>query len=282
MIESVTSSIEYIEKNLRLPVNVHKIAAQAANYSLYHFVRLFRALTGETPGSYLRKRRLSEAAVELVESDRPLIEIAADFQFQSHAAFTRSFKNHFGIPPSEQRKIGKFLHLTPRAELLAAEWTWTCEMEPGLVDQPALMLAGIGYHGDNSDGGLVGVWQKFASQISRVPHARLPRRMYGLWMYPDNFQTTRDFDYLAGLEVDRWPKLATGMKAQRLPASRYAVFEHQGSLRSIRQTYVYAYGEWLPRSGFQPAAQFDLECYDERFTGPDCADSILSILIPIT
>ncbi|MBN1370448.1 MAG: GyrI-like domain-containing protein [Anaerolineaceae bacterium] len=281
MLESVIRSIDFIEENLRSPLSVETIAAQAANYSPYHFVRVFSSLTGETPGSYLRKRRLSEAAQALVNSNRPLVEIAAEFQFQSHAAFTRSFKAQFGLPPAEHRRTQKFLHLAPRAVVLQSEFGHPPGMEPRLVDFPALHLVGVRYHGDSSGGELERVWQQFGEKMAQSLLAAQPRRTFGLWVYPDSFQTSRDFDYLAGLAVEGLDAVPQGMVERRLAARRYAVFEHVGSLRNIRRTYVYAYGEWLPHSGLKPAAQYDLEGYDERFTGPDRGDSILSILIPV-
>lgn len=281
MLESVIRSIDFIEENLRSPLSVETIAAQAANYSPYHFVRVFSSLTGETPGSYLRKRRLSEAAQALIHSGRPLVEIAAEFQFQSHAAFTRSFKAQFGLPPAEQRRLRKFLHLSPRAVILESEFIRSPGVEPRLVDLPAMNLVGVRYHGDNSGGELEQVWRRFGELLACSSLAAQPRRTYGLWVYPDSFQTSRDFDYLAGLAVEALEAVPQGMVERRLPAGRYAVFEHVGSLRGIRQTYVYAYGDWLPHSGLRPAAQYDLEGYDERFMGPDRGDSILSILIPV-
>jgi AraC-like DNA-binding protein len=134
-------SVDYIETNLRNPLTVEEIASQSAYYSLYHFVRLFRILTGETPGSYLRKRRLAEAARELVEGDRTILEIALDYQFQSHEAFTRSFKQHFGIAPNEQRRSRQFLHLTSRVAVWD-EGTSQPACEPPMIIQKNGFLAG--------------------------------------------------------------------------------------------------------------------------------------------
>lgn len=279
--ESLTHAIDFIESNLTEPITVDSIAALSANYSLYHFVRLFRLLTGETPGSYLRKRRLGQAAQEIVSSNKPIIQIALDYQFQSQEAFSRAFKKHFGITPGKQRKIRQFVHLTPRAVLWEATIDDEAFSPPQIRSLPALLLAGIAYYGDNADGALTGIWQQFNQQIERIPHPAFPFQFYGLWRYPNNFQVTRDFGYLAALVVDRLVPLPGGMSGQRLSARQYAVFEHHGSIQTIRQTYTHAYEMWLPHSGYQPAAQYDLEGYDERFTGPDRDDSLLSILIPI-
>lgn len=273
--------MDYIEANLRNPLTVEGIASQSAHYSLYHYVRLFRILTGETPGSYLRKRRLAEAAHELVESSKTILEIALDYQFQSHEAFSRSFKQHFGVAPNEQRKRRQFLHLVSRAAVWD-EGTGQPACEPPLIVQKgALLLAGVAYHGDNCDGKLAHVWQAFSTNIDRIQCRVSPQQTYGLWLYPDEFKTSRDFDYLAAVEVESVSDIPEGMAGRRVAPKTYAAFEHHGPIRNIRQTYIYAYGDWLPSSGYQLDGQFDLEHYDERFLGPDHPDSILSILVPI-
>jgi AraC family transcriptional regulator len=278
---SFSHSIDFIEANLKTPITVTTIATRVTNYSLYHYVRLFRLLTGETPGSYLRKRRLTEAARDLLDSDKTIIDIAVDYQFQSHEAFSRSFKNHFGITPSELRRQRQFVHLTPRAVLAPIPTNKTVTEAPQISHCAALLLTGIAYHGDNSHGELVGIWQSFLQQIENIPNQKVPRQTYGLWCYPNNFQVSRDFDYLAAVAVEKRACLPPTLSSTRLKHSRYASFEHHGPIQTIRQTYLHIYGEWLPQSGYRLAGSYDLESYDERFTGADQADSILNILVPI-
>jgi len=280
-IVSFSQSIDFIEANLKAPITIATIATQIASYSLYHYVRLFRLLTGETPGSYLRKRRLTEAARDILASGKPIIDVAVDYQFQSHAAFSRSFKSHFGITPSELRRCKQFVHLTPRAVLISIPAAKTVTEPPQLLRPGGLLLAGLAYHGDNSNGELAGIWQSFMQQMETIPCQRVPRQTYGLWRYPNSFQVSRDFDYLAAVAVETCSRLPPNMSRASLKPSRYASFEHYGPIQNIRQTYLHIYGEWLPQSGHQLAGNYDLEYYDERFTGVDKAESILNILVPI-
>jgi AraC family transcriptional regulator len=204
-----------------------------------------------------------------------------DYQFQSHAAFSRSFKSHFGIAPSELRQRKQFVHLTPLAILLQPHSNLPVAAPPQILRNPALLLVGLAYHGDNSDGKLAGIWQDFMGQIEAIPCQILPRQTYGLWRYPNNFQVNRDFDYLAAVAVETLSLLPLKLAAARLPTHHYARFEHHGPLQTIRQTYLHIYGEWLPQSGHRLAGNYDLEYYDERFTGVDREDAILNILVPI-
>ena len=115
-IHPINRAIDYIEANLAQELDLSEVAA-AAGYSPFHLSCLFRAMTGETPGGYIRKRRLSEAARQLVTSKRRILDIALDQQFGSQAAFTRAFRAAFGISPGAYRKRGRLARLTHRITL---------------------------------------------------------------------------------------------------------------------------------------------------------------------
>ncbi|WP_374016892.1 helix-turn-helix domain-containing protein [Paenibacillus thiaminolyticus] len=94
----IESAVQYIETHLKEPLHADEVARHV-HISYYHFHRLFHAMTGETIGDYIRKRRLTEASLELMGTRRPILDIAVDYQFESHEAFTRAFKKVFGLSP---------------------------------------------------------------------------------------------------------------------------------------------------------------------------------------
>lgn len=112
----IEQSINYIENHLTKPTSVED-AAKVAGYSRHHFSRTFLAVTGLTPISYLRKRRVSEAARELVTTSRRILDIALDYQFGSQEAFTRSFRREFGVNPGFYRRRKQLRHLWGRISL---------------------------------------------------------------------------------------------------------------------------------------------------------------------
>ncbi len=73
-------------------------------YSEFYITRKFREILGMQFKEYLRRRKLAFALKEVRDSDRNLLEIAFDYGFSSHEAFTRAFKDAYGITPSEYRK----------------------------------------------------------------------------------------------------------------------------------------------------------------------------------
>jgi AraC-like DNA-binding protein len=100
---SVSRALDYIEDNLCEPISPGHIA-WLIGYTRTYFDQCFSAAIGESLASYLRKRRLSEAARQLITSKKTILEIALDYQYQSAEAFTRAFYKEFRFTPSAYRK----------------------------------------------------------------------------------------------------------------------------------------------------------------------------------
>jgi AraC-like DNA-binding protein len=136
----INCAIDYIEANLTQEIGLSEIAA-AAGYSPYHLSRVFRAMTGETPGGYIRKRRLTEAARQLLTSDRRILDIALDHQYSSQAAFTRAFHLALGTSPGAYRRRGRYANarLAHRITLRQAR---ICHVDGGRGREAGLVLPG--------------------------------------------------------------------------------------------------------------------------------------------
>jgi AraC-like DNA-binding protein len=114
--ESIEKSIEFIEDNLMERISLEDLAKRTF-LSKYHYHRVFHELVGETVMEYVRKRRLTEAAKELVETNAKIVDVALKYQFSSQEAFSRAFKRMFKVSPGEFRKAKVNVLLYRRAEL---------------------------------------------------------------------------------------------------------------------------------------------------------------------
>ena len=81
-----------------------KLLAQEFGYSEFHFSRKFKEISGMQFRDYLRCRRLAFALKELRDTEKRVLQIALDHGFSSHEAFTRAFREAYGLTPSEYRK----------------------------------------------------------------------------------------------------------------------------------------------------------------------------------
>lgn len=79
--------------------------AANAQYSRFHFQRLFREQTGETPGDCRRRLRLERAAYQLQRTTRSVTEIALDALYDSLEGFSRAFRRAYGVSPSYYRRL---------------------------------------------------------------------------------------------------------------------------------------------------------------------------------
>jgi AraC family transcriptional regulator len=107
----VLKMITYIEKNLCGPVSA-KTMAEKSGYSANRLRQKFYTVTGDTPSGYIRKRRLSEAAKEILDGAK-IIDAALKYGYSSQDNFTTAFRSYFGLPPKElytvQGKYRRFL-----------------------------------------------------------------------------------------------------------------------------------------------------------------------------
>jgi AraC family transcriptional regulator len=109
-------AIDFIEVNLRDELRLGDVS-RIANASLYHFHRLFRASVGESLGEYIRHRRLTRAAQDLVTTKKTIIDVALDYRYSTPESFLRAFKAMFGKTPSAFRKKRRFTSIHTKADL---------------------------------------------------------------------------------------------------------------------------------------------------------------------
>lgn len=94
--------LDFIESRLGEDLGLPELAA-VCGMSRFHFVRLFRQSTGHTPYRYLLLRRLEKARAMLIDSERPVAEVALDAGFGDAGHFSRTFARHVGMSPQRYR-----------------------------------------------------------------------------------------------------------------------------------------------------------------------------------
>lgn len=119
-------------------------------------------------------------------------------------------------------------------------------------------------------------WQRFAPRLGKVP-GQVGGVSYGVCF---NSDPDCNFDYLCGVEVEDESTLPADMAAVKIPAARFAVFEHRGALSSIGDTLQAIWGQWLPASGHQTADLPCFERYSEDFN-PQTGAGGVEIWIPL-
>jgi len=279
------SSIDFIEQSLFHKISVDTVA-KSANYSTYHYCRIFKAIVGDSVMAYVRKRRLTEAADLLAKTDISVLEIAIQCQFESQETFTRAFKNQFNETPGKYRKINerfRFLYkkkfdydsLIHRSEVLG--------LQPEIITKPELMVIGLStiYKYDSFD--VMNMWSVFKDYREKIPNMIPDTCGFGIYEnYKENESDDSDtvFTYLCCVEVLSLNEIPQGMVGRTIPEQTYAVFTHKGMVDNMDTTLRYIWGDWLPNSQYSYANRPDFELYSKRFIH-NSEKSELDLYIPI-
>lgn len=258
---SIQQAIDYIEDNLREYINPEGVAQEAA-YSLFYFHRIFQAVVGDSVMGYIRGRRLSEAAYELAKTDRRILDIALDYQYESQESFTRAFKKMYGMNPGEYRRRKQYYPLMTRFSLVGhTQNQGGTILEPKIVMREEFVVIGMEYVGDNANNEIGRLWEGFFPRVSEISDRVDQSVLYGVC---GSAEEKVAFSYVAGAKVASGSDVPSGMVKKTIPAGKYLVYTHVGPLKTFMDTNSKIFGEWLPESGFEPAG-LDFEVYDERF-----------------
>ncbi len=266
----------YIESHLASALTLDEVAA-VGGVSRFHMVRAFAAATGLSVMRYVRARRLSEAARALANGAPDILGVALDADYGSHEAFTRAFRDRFGVTPEMVRDSAK-LDTLQLQEPITMDSTAIDNLQPPRFETgKPLLVAGVGERYTWESGAAIpGQWQRFHQKVDEIPD-RVGKVAYGVCCNGDD---SGNFDYIAGVEVSDFSDLPREFSRVRIPEQRYAVFSHKDHISTIRRTVNTVWNHWLPASGLKAADAPSFERYDENFD-PLTGNGGLEIWVPI-
>ena len=278
-IASIYQAVDLVEAHLREEIAVADMA-DAAGYSLYHFCRTFNGLVHHTPYDYLMRRRLSESARDLVETDKRIIDVAFDYRFNSPETYARAFKRMFGVQPSQWRERGRIDERFLMSRLTLEHLEHINEedgLRPALEERAALQVAGLMTLVQSGQEVISRLWRLLAQEIEGAPGAK---SYYGITWYPEDREGC-GFLYMAAVEAGTLDIAASALVVKTIPPARYARFTHKGGRGSLRLTRDYIYQTWLPKSGERLAQSLEIESYGPRWDVLDQEESEWKVYIPI-
>jgi predicted transcriptional regulator YdeE len=176
-----------------------------------------------------------------------------------------------------------FAAVDPNGEVRAREERLTQEMESYRLDPPRfeqgkeLIIAGLNRHyTQETRAQIPELWMKFAPSLGKIPTQK-GASTYGVCHGEDN---KGGFDYMAGVEVQSTSNLPSGFTHLKIPAHRYAVFNHSKHVSELPKTLDAIYCKWLPNSGLAAANAPFFERYTEEFC-PDKGMGGIEIWVPL-
>ena len=284
---------DHIDTHLGDPLDLDALAG-VANFSRWHFHRLFHALTGETVADRVRRRRLEVAAGRLLASpEAAAFDVALDVGFTSAAVFTRAFRAYFGVTPTAWRRgayrawadvhkaqLSKIrqAHGTSDQALLAgfredAElWpmgrvvpTGAAAMNVELKTLPETRVACLRHVGPYAGPGIPNAWQRLAALCEPLGLMEPRRTMFGVCHDDPDLTPPDKCRYDACIEVDASFRPAGELVLQTIAPGRYACARFAGTSAQVYDGWGRLMREWLPDSGYQVDDRLPIEVYDKDF-----------------
>jgi AraC family transcriptional regulator len=254
--------LEHVDRNLDAPLELEALAS-VANFSPFHFHRLFAAWMGETLGDYIRRRRLELAAQRLAASPRlPVLQVALSVGFGSNEAFARAFKSCFGLTPTQWRRSKVRNPDQSTSKLDQAQAPAAANdggMKVTIVDRPPTTVAYLRYTGPYGKP-LSDFWmQKVAPWMETNGLFGHPR--YGISLDDPLITKGGKLRYDAAVEVPAGFAGAGEYQKTVIPGGRYAVGKFTGTDTQVGEAWNWLLRDWLPRSSMQLDARPFFEHY---------------------
>lgn len=277
----VQQAIWFIENHFTRPICLDDVA-MAGGVSRFHMSRAFVVATGRPVIGYLRARRLTEAARQLADGAPDILSVALEHGYGSHEAFTRAFRDQFGVTP-EQVRAARDLETLKLVEPIMLDNTPRPDLPPPRFEngRPLLITGVLQRYGCEDGGaGIPSQWRRLVPHLGHIQNqvgGALADVTYGVCANSDDHG---NFDYLAGVEVTEFSDLPADFATLRIPAQRYAVFRHVEHISQIRTTMRAIWTVWLPASPYEAADAPLFERYGPEFD-PRTGEGGLEIWLPV-
>ena len=275
-IERLNEAIGYIEEHLLDGIDYEQLG-RIACCSSYHFQRMFTYMAGVPLSEYIRRRKMSLAAVDLQGKDMKIIDVAGKYGYSSPTAFNRAFQSVHGIAPSAVRNEGvpvkSFPAITFKITVKGVE-----EMNYRIETKDAFRIAGVSVPLDKD----------IEKNFMVIPPKWQEISMDGTLQRLIGMMDTPPMGVL-GVSVcnDREPwkyyiavatsQAADGLEEYTIPAATWAVFPGEGTNESIQELERRIVTEWLPTSGYEYGDAADVEVY----LNPDPQNAKYEVWIPV-
>lgn len=259
-ITRLNNAINYIEEHLCDTVDYDEIA-KIACCSTYHFQRMFAYMADTPLSEYIRRRRMSKAAVDLQSGSEKIINIALKYGYDSPTAFNRAFKSIHGVAPSQIKLDGVSIKAFPpisfKITIKGAE-----QMEYKIENKDTFRIIGVSeplHHEIEKNFEVVPLmWQK-SSTDGTMP--KLASMMNGepMGMLGVSICNEEDWKYFIAVASNR--EIDNTLEEYIVPAATWAVFSGSGTGQDIQELEKRIVTEWLPNSGYEYGNAPDIEVY---------------------
>ena len=256
-LSNMNKAMEYIEEHLTEDIDYSDIS-KIACCSEYHFKRMFSFLSGVGLSEYIRRRRLTLAALDLKDKRLRIIDVAVKYGYDSADSFSRAFHSMHGILPSEVRNSNIQLKAYPRMTFQLSI-KGGCEMNYRIVEKGPFKLVGfkkrvpIIFEGVNPE--IAKMTELLTMDVINQLKAISNVEPKGIISASTNFSEGRmeekgELDHYIGVATSS--NETADFDVLKIDASTWAVFESIGPFpETLQNVWGRIYSEWFPSSGYE-------------------------------
>ena len=257
----MNDALAYMEGNLDGEISMEE-AARRACCSQYHFQRMFSYIIGVPLSEYVRRRRLTKAALDLQRGDK-VVDVGIRYGYDSPTAFNRAFQTVHGVSPSAARKQGTVLKAFPRVSFQISV-KGVSEMDYRIVEKEAFRAVGVrtqlGADIDENFKNITPFWEETITKgLTKEIAGLINSEPYGLLGVSVYNEADEEGYYYICAATDK--PVPTGMYEVVVPKYTWAIFSGSGHPSDIANLFKRIYSEWQPTSGYEWADMIEVEVY---------------------
>ena len=263
-VERLNDAISYIEEHLTEEIDYAQLG-RIACCSSYHFQRMFTYMAGIPLSEYIRRRKMSLAAVDLQGRNMKIIDVAEKYGYHSPTAFNRAFQSVHGIAPSAVKKEGVSVKSFPPV-VFKITVKGVEEMNYRMETKDAFRIVGVS----------VPLYKDIEKNFTGIPPKWIgmrdtpPMGVLGVSTCND----TEPWRYYIAVSTSQ---AKNDFEEYIVPAATWAIFSGEGTNQSIQELERRIVTEWLPTSGYEYGNAPDVEVY----LNPDPQNAQYEVWIPV-
>ena len=252
MIAELNHLVEYVDAHLDEEIDIAGVATRLGTTE-YHLRRMFSSLAGMPLSEYIRRRRMSVAAADVLGGG-DLLTVAVRYGYGSGEAFSRAFRSVHGVSPGDVRRDGGPLHTQPQLRFrLTVEGNTS--MDTRIIDRPAFRLIGHSARVPLIHEGANPHIQTFIASLPAAEHARLkelsstePAGLLQVSADVDaDYTEGSELTYLHGVALADPAPAPADLDVIDVPAGTWAVFRTEGAYpKALQETWAATASDWFP------------------------------------
>jgi AraC family transcriptional regulator len=264
--KKINQVVDYISCHLDDKLDLNKLSEISA-ISPFHFHRIMKAYLNEPIGSYIIRYRVETGAHLLIYGSQQIDDIAYKIGYDSPTSFTKAFKKHFGVSPTEFRN-NKNIH-TMETTIVNKVLPKGFTISPKITDRKIQKVIYVRLIGDYHSNDYGQAWEKIIKFMKSKHLFGFNQEYLGISVSNPNITESDKCQYDCCVTINKDVKPEGEIGVRNIEGGKYAVFNFKGSYDYFDAVYDAIYNNWLPESNFQLRDIPSFEKFVKHSKNPD-------------